>query len=316
MPAYNAERFLAEAIESVLAQTWQEFELIILNDGSTDSTCAIAESYARLDSRIKVESHINMGIAQTLNRGLELAANEWVARMDADDVMMPNRIERQLAFVSEHPDLAVASSWVYHINSNGNIIAKDNSPFVTHEAVQRRYGCNKLIGFNHPATIFRKRAVMTVGGYRRQFSPAEDVDLWNRMLEQDFKILVQPEYLLKYRLHGNSVSTTQIRMAYKKVGWVKECVQRRRRGESELPWEEFIDLRKNDPWFARINIDRKDKAKVFYKMAVSFYSQRRYYLVMLFLATALALQPIYTIRQVFSKLVLRADKLGDSIDNR
>jgi len=114
MPAYNAERYLAEAIESVLGQTWKDFELIILDDGSRDRTLEIAQSYALRDSRVRVESHTNMGIAPTLNLGLALSESEWVIQMHADDVMMPNRIERQLAFVAEHPELAVASSWIKH----------------------------------------------------------------------------------------------------------------------------------------------------------------------------------------------------------
>lgn len=307
MPAYNAERYLAEAIESVLAQTWSDFELIILNDGSQDSTLDISQSYAQRDARIRVESHENMGVARTLNQGLLLATNEWVARMDADDLMMPNRLERQMTFVAEHPELAVASSWVKHIDPNGRVIAHGRSPLVTNEAVQKRYADNELVGICHPAAMLRKSAVLSVGCYRPQFA-AEDVDLWNRLLEQGYKILVQPEYLLKYRIHPGSVSVARARLIRQQVRWVKECMVRRRSGRSELSWNEFLGFRQTLPWYVRVNAERKDMAKVLYKAAGSQYAQHRYCQLVPTIIAAAMLQPSYTIHQVRSKLVFRGGR--------
>jgi glycosyltransferase involved in cell wall biosynthesis len=302
MPAYNEERFIGEAIESVLAQTCSEFELIILNDGSNDRTLEIVQSYAQRDSRVHVVSHSNIGIVSTLNRGLALAANEWVVRMDADDVMMPNRLERQMAFVVEHPELAVASSWVKHIDSEGRIIAKNSSHLITHEAVQELYMGNKLIGISHPASILRRSAVEAVGGYRSKFRITEDSDLWIRLLEAGHKILVQPEYLLKYRIHGGSVSVSRARFALRELRWLKDCMFRRRRGEPELSWEEFVALRRALPWYSLLNAERKDTAKALYKAAVFQFARRKYLLAIPTVTTAIMLQPSYTIRQVVAKL--------------
>jgi len=305
MPAYNAERFLAEAIESVLAQTYKDFELIILDDGSQDHTRAIAESFAQRDARVRVESHVNMGVASTLNKGLDLAESEWVAIMHADDVMMPNRIERQLSFVGAHPELAVASSWVRHIDSDGRIIAKGKSCLLTHEAVQKLYLANDLVGFSHPASILRKSAVLAVGGYRGELRVNEDIDLWNRLLEHGYKMLVQPEYLIEYRIHSGSASIAQARSVRRHLRWVKECMLRRRRGEQELSWDEFLNYSRTLPWHVRLDAARKDMCKVFYKAAVYHYSKREYYLFAPILAVALILQPGYIIRQVRSKFVFR-----------
>jgi glycosyltransferase involved in cell wall biosynthesis len=304
MPAYNEERFIAEAIESVLAQTWRDFELIILNDGSQDSTLKIAEHYALLDPRVRVESHWNMGVAPTLNKGLALSANEWVAIMHADDVMMPNRIERQLAFLAAHPELDVASSWVKHINSKGRIIAKDNSRLLTPNAIQELYLANELVGFSHPATILRKKAVLDIGGYRPQFRVNEDVDLWNRLLEHGCQILVQPEFLLKYRLHGGSASIARTRFIRRQVRWVKHCMLHRRSGRPELSWQEYCCYRQTLPWYKRGNAWRKDTAKVFYKAATFQFAEHKYYLLVPTVILAAILQPCYTIRQVASKLLL------------
>ncbi|MGO9775467.1 MAG: glycosyltransferase family 2 protein [Terracidiphilus sp.] len=305
MPVYNEERFLVEAIVSILAQTWRDFELIILDDGSQDRTREIAQSYALRDARVRVVSHPNMGVAATLNRGFALAANEWVAVMHADDVMMPNRLERQLAFLDAHPELDVASSWIKHINSEGRIIARGESPLITHQAVQALYQCNELVGFSHPAAILRKSAVLSAGGYRPQFRVNEDIDLWNRLLEHGYKILVQPEFLLKYRIHSGSASIAQARAVRRKLCWLKDCTLRRRSGQQELSWEEYLCNRRTLPWYVRANAWRKDTAKVLYKAAVFHFAEHRYYLLAPTLIAALILQPGYTFPQITSKLLLR-----------
>jgi glycosyltransferase involved in cell wall biosynthesis len=302
MPAYNAERYLAEAIESVLEQTWRDFELIVLDDGSHDRTREIAQSYADRDPRVRVESQKNQGPGPTLNRGLALSTSEWVAVMHADDVMMPNRIESQIGFVTAHPELAVASSWVKHIDADGKVIARDNSRLITHEAVHERYAANDLIGISHPGAILRKNVVQAVGGYREQFRVNEDIDLWNRILEHGGKILVQPEFLLKYRIHGGSASIQKSRLVFRQIHWVKECMLRRRRGEPELSWEEFVAFRRTLPWYVRLNKDRKDMAKILYKAATFQFAQRKYASVVPTVAAAIMLQPGYTIPQVTSKL--------------
>jgi glycosyltransferase involved in cell wall biosynthesis len=304
MPAYNAGPFIAQAIESVLAQTWPDFELIVVNDGSTDDTLRIAERYAAQDRRVRVYSHANRGIAPTLNRCLELAANEWVFRMDADDRMRPNRLERQLAFIREHPDLAVASSLVRHIDAGNRVIGKDNSRLFTYDAVQKLVAANELIGFNHPAAALRKSAVLAVGGYRQEFWPAEDIDLWNRLVEKGYKILVQPEYLLDYRMHGNSASISRARLTRTKVRWLKDCMVRRRAGEPERDLESFLRSRRSLPWLTRMNQERKDLAKIFYKAAVAHYAQKQYPAMAAKLLAALLLQPKLTLSQVISKAVI------------
>src|SRR5688572_7470320 len=123
MPAYNAARYIGPAIDSVLAQTVRALELLVIDDGSTDGTLALAQDYAKRDPRVRVVTQPNAGIAHTLNRGLELLAPaEWVFLMHADDVMMPNRLQRQAAFVAANPDLAVASSLVHYVNAAGETI--------------------------------------------------------------------------------------------------------------------------------------------------------------------------------------------------
>ena len=302
MPAYNAVPFISEAIESVLAQTYRDFELIVVNDGSTDSTLDVVEEYAAQDERIKVYTHANVGTAPTLNRGIELADGEWVFLMHADDRMRPNRLERQLDFIAKHPELAVVSSLVRHIDSKSRVIGKDNSRLVTPEAVEKVVSANELIGISHPAVAFRKSAVLSVGGYRQAFWPAEDTDLWNRLAEKGYKVLVQPEYLLDYRMHGNSASISRARLTRAKVRWLKECMLYRRSGKQEPDWESFLASLRSAPLPTRLNRGRKDMAKACYKAAVLHFAQREYPRLFINLLMAVVLQPVMTISLVASKL--------------
>jgi glycosyltransferase involved in cell wall biosynthesis len=301
MPAYNAERYLSQAIESVLAQTYRDFELIVVNDGSTDHTREIAENYAAQDARVRVYTQTNAGTAPALNRGIELAQSEWVFLMHADDLMRPNRLERQLAFIAEHPELSVASSLVRHIDSKDRVIGKDNSCLTTYEAVDKLVAANELIGFNHPSVALRKSSVLAVGGYRQPFWPAEDIDLWNRLVEKGYKVLVQPEFLLDYRMHGSSASISSARVTRQKVRWLKDCMLRRRSGQPEQDLESFLASQRSAPLLVRLNRERKDLAKVLYKAAVAHYAQRKYAALMVNLLAAVSLQPGYVVGQVTSK---------------
>lgn len=304
MPAYNEERFIAEAIESVLEQTWREFELIVLNDGSEDRTREIAESYARKDSRVRVVSHENMGIAATLDQGFRQSANEWVAMIQGDDLMMPDRLEKQLAFLAAHPELDVAGGLAKHIDSRGRIIARDVSLLLSHEAVREQFARNELICFNSSTAIVRKSAVNAVGGYRSQFRVGEDMDMWNRLLENGFKILVQPEYLAQYRIHSGSVCIARARYIRDQVHWYRDSMLRRRSGQPELTWEEYLRFRRALPWYQRANSWRKDTAKVFYKAAVFHYAERRHLRVGAAVLASMLLQPGYILRQIAAKLEL------------
>jgi len=305
MPAYNAGEFIGQAIESVLAQTWHDFELIVVDDGSKDDTLTIVERYASKDGRIRVFTQPNSGTAPTLNRAIEIATSQWVFIMHADDLMHANRIERQMTYLAEYPELAVLSSLVRHIDSKNRVIGKDNSKLTTYEAVSELVARNELIGFNHPAVVLRKDVVLAIGGYRQAFWPAEDLDLWNRLVEKGYRVLVQPEYLLDYRIHGNAASVSRARLTRAKVRWLKDCMIRRRSGDVERSWEQFLADEKSAPLLTRIDRGRKDLAKILYKKAVSYYACRQYLSCAFTLAGALFLQPRLTVSQVISKSTFR-----------
>jgi glycosyltransferase involved in cell wall biosynthesis len=303
MPVYNVGRFVAEAIQSVLAQTHQDFILLIHNDGSTDKTLEICRNFEKQDARIRVFTHDNIGIANTMNAGLADLSG-WVFCMHGDDVMLPNRLERQLAFIQQNPDLAVASSLVRLIDDGGREIGRSKSPLVNRKSVARMIGRGQCVAFNHPATAFRAEVVKSVGGYRQEFWPAEDTDLWNR-IALEHPVLVQEEYLLNYRIHGQSASTSKARLMVRKLAWVARCIHSQQLHEAEPSWDEFLSERKKAPWPVRWNNQRKETARTLYQAAVHHFACRQYGVLVSVLAGATVLEPSLVLPRILPRLLTR-----------
>jgi glycosyltransferase involved in cell wall biosynthesis len=276
LPAQNAEGVLAEAVESVLQQTYRDFELILIDDGSTDGTRTIMESFARRDGRVRVMAHPHLGMGASLNRAIAAIESTWVARMDADDVMMPTRLERQLAFLDAHPDVAVASCLLYYINAGGRVLARSTSDLLTVQDFDSYVRSNRLIAVPHPGAIMNREVVLAVGGYRPRFWPADDLDLWNRIAEAGHRILVQPEYLLKYRIHGASVCVSQPVKTDRQIRWVERCMLARRSGLPEPSLDEFLAMERSAPWVERLHRQRRTLAHCLYKSATHHYGARQY----------------------------------------
>ena len=203
LPVYNAEAYLREAVESILAQTFTDFEPIIINDGSTDDSGAILRELAARDARIVLVERPNDGLVSALNEGIKIAQAELIARMDADDVAMPERFALQHARMVQEPELSVLGSFIRVMDKAGNIIHLGKYP-LTPKAAARclERGCPVI----HPAVMMRRDAVLEAGGYRTAFPHAEDYDLWLRMSDLGYAIANLPQRLLNYREHGANVS--------------------------------------------------------------------------------------------------------------
>lgn len=196
LPVYNGAKTLREAVESVLAQDEPAFELLIVDDASTDGSAALAEEYARRDPRVSVIAHErNAGLAATLNEGLERARHELVLRMDQDDVSLPSRIRVQCEYMDAHPAVAVAGAWVFHMGSRPEFDRLVELPTTPRAIAARLLRENCLY---HPSVIMRRSVVLGAGGYRSEFRNAEDYDLWLRLSRQhDLANIDEP--LLRYR---------------------------------------------------------------------------------------------------------------------
>ncbi len=203
MPVYNGQRYLSRAVESILGQTWWDFELVAVNDGSTDETGRILERYAKGDGRVRVVWQENQGIVGALNAGLGAARGKLLARMDADDVALPGRLARQVDYLREHPECVAVGTEVLLIDSEGKPISKKPGIVTEHEEIDRAL----LVGgwpMVHPTVMMRASAVRKIRGYRPGTFPHEDHDLFLRLAEVG-RLANIPEVLLKYRQHFGSV---------------------------------------------------------------------------------------------------------------
>ena len=206
LPVYNVEAYVREAVESILAQSFADFELIIINDGSTDGSGSILRELAARDARIVLVERPNEGAASARNKALEMARADLIALMDADDVAMPERFALQHARMIQEPELAILGSFIRFMDKAGNIIRLGKYP-LTPKATARDLGRgNGVCPVAHPAVMMRRNAVLKAGGYRKAFCHAEDYDLWLRMSDLGYAFANLPQPLLNYRWHGANVS--------------------------------------------------------------------------------------------------------------
>jgi glycosyltransferase involved in cell wall biosynthesis len=207
MPVYNGRRFLEAALQSIFGQTEPNFELIAIDDGSTDDTPAILARYST-DPRLKIMSQTHLGLAAGRNAGLKAATTNLIMNLDSDDIMASNRIERQLTFMRENPAIAGAGSFYTIINEQGDDRGTVEAPWTTIDKVNLYldHGGNPI--YPNPTMIFRKSAALSVGGYRQEYDGVEDVDLFLRMLLARQYLLIQPEYLTFFRYHSSSSTAT------------------------------------------------------------------------------------------------------------
>ena len=210
MPVYNGMEYLIPAIDSILAQTYRDFELIIVNDGSTDGTQSIIESY--LDPRIVAISQKNQGVARSLNNGLDLARGKYIRRHDADDTSSPDSFQIQIDFLEKHPEYVMVCGQQAFMTASGKIARRFRLPnagfFKGRDVVDLEFSHFTISSSSpvvHGTACFRRAEVIQLGKYRTEFTVSEDNDLWLRLLEK-YKIAVLNECSYFMRLHGSSAT--------------------------------------------------------------------------------------------------------------
>lgn len=240
MPVYNAQRFLKRAIESVLAQTFTNFELLIINDGSTDKSVSIIESFQ--DPRIRlVHNQKNSGVIHTLNMGILLAQGKYIARMDADDICFPERFEKQVSYLELHPETAVLASRIIQINADEDELSHWDMDFKVLTREQIYIASAKANCIAHPSVMMR-RAIAQIYLYNKKQKGSEDWDLWMRLLSDGQHIDKLPQYLLKYRIHNSSVTAIHNREVTleKKINKVRLTFLKERFEKFRLKKFEFL----------------------------------------------------------------------------
>jgi glycosyltransferase involved in cell wall biosynthesis len=201
MPVFNGEKFLREAVESILSQTFTDFEFLIIDDGSVDRSVGIIRSYH--DRRIRlIRNEGNLGIVPALNKGIDLARGEYIARMDCDDISLPHRLERQTAFLDAHRDIGACGSWIQAFSENWRWIVKYPASF---EEILCSLFYNAAMA--HPSVMMRTALLRQYHLYYDQsFLHAEDFELWVRAVQYT-RLENIPEVLLRYRKSGAQITS-------------------------------------------------------------------------------------------------------------
>ena len=206
LPVHNAARYLRTAMDSLLAQTFCDFEVIAVDDGSTDRSLEILRDYERRDQRLRVFSRSRTGIVGALNDGLKAAHGEFIARMDADDVAESGRLAAQVAFLVSHPACVALGTDVLYTDPEGAPLIR-HKPATTHDEIVARLLEGNGGALIHPSVMFRRDAIERVGGYRERFQWIEDLDLYLRLSEVG-ELANLPDVYLRYRQHLKSINRT------------------------------------------------------------------------------------------------------------
>lgn len=242
LPVFNAEAHVENTIRSVLAQTYRNLQLIVVDDGSTDNSAAIIDRLCDEDDRIHIQKQPNAGMAKTLNRMIRECSTELIARIDADDMAEPNRIESQVRFMQAHQDCNVLGSAVTNVDEDGDPLNVEQYPEL-HDAIEQRM-LSGSGGIIHPSTMLRRRAVLAAGCFAEDCPVVEDQDLWLRMaLRGRLHNLQEP--LTRYRVHAGNMTFTRQEFAREQL--LKVLAQARRdRGINEEVQLELAEIIESD----------------------------------------------------------------------
>lgn len=302
MPAYNAEKFIRPAVESILNQTFAAFELIVVDDGSTDHTRRILEGYEQQDPRLRIITGKHAGISAALNTGVEAARYDWIARMDADDIALPERFAVQWAAAQAQPEVVAWGGAVKHINGEGVILSSGSVGPTSVAEFYRMREAGELIVLYHPTALFRKDVFIKAGCYNPKLDAAQDVDLWNRMAAFGAILtLVQP--LLLYRVHNQSISMEKFFQQRTVAEYVRARNKHYLQKRGHLTLERYLAERQQEPAALRLLRTMDNHSRYYYRKAGLSYGEGRKDEMAKALIVAAALNPFYTGGRLWRQMI-------------
>lgn len=217
LPVRNEEKYIKDTINSILTQVFSNFELIVINDGSSDATKSILEEYMSMDSRVKIiDNPIPMGVANSLNKAIDIAKGKYIARIDAGDTADSQRFQKQVEYMEKFKDTFILGSWSYIVNNKKEIIAEWKVPSEITDKI-----LYKKNGVIHPTVIIKKDLFDKIGNYNSLYRRAEDYEFWARALKNKFKVENIQEFLASIMERQEGVSTKYLRAMAKDTFKVK-----------------------------------------------------------------------------------------------
>lgn len=304
MSVKNGQKFLSRAIESILNQSFVNFEFIIVNNDSVDNTSRILKYYKNLDSRIKILINSNN---ETLYEGRTKAINktkyDWFALMDADDECDKNRIKEQVNFINKNKldNLAVVSSYGKYINYKNNIIGNRYTGPVSLIEFEKLFKQNQSFSIIDPSAIINKKIFFQVGGYLKN-NIAADLDLFYKIAENGFKILTVKKPLYYYRVHETSYSVKNSMKQCEVTHYINFNMRQRRNNKKEISEAEFYKKYWNN-FFYRIPRKILDYSKTHYKISAYYFIQKKFFFSILNIFFAFIFSPRYTLKRLYQHLL-------------
>lgn len=302
MPAYNASRFVRQAIESILAQDDTHFELIVVDDCSTDNTASICYEYAQRDPRVSVLSTAaNTGISGALNVGLAAARGSLIARMDADDISLPFRLSRQRDYLLGHPMIGLCGMSIEIIDIDNQVLRRPKTAVGSDLIERLAILCSPLA---HPTWMFRREVFESIGGYR-DVAPAEDYDFLLRVLKAGWSLANIPELGLQYRVSATSTASRRALTQRKAFNFVRRVNY----NSEELLRDSFIESTTSSPLMTRIH----QLSEQLLASAVTWYSVFKPLAIMPLVA-ALLISPYqaqFVLRAIIVKWLINRQSMND-----
>jgi glycosyltransferase involved in cell wall biosynthesis len=268
MSVYNGEKYLHEAVDSILNQTFEDFEFIINDDGSTDRTANILDEFT--DHRIiRLKNKKNIGLAASLNKEIAMACGEYLARMDADDIALPDRFSKQIAYLQDHPSVGVLGSHMLITNQTGETTDSYQVPCSNGMIVWKLIFGNPIA---HPSVMFRREIIVASGGYDAELPASQDKDLWVRLIDKT-KFANLNESLVKYRRHPEAVWARQPGLAHQISQKLGRQLASRFLDEDipETVWS-LVDCSQNDQCVLSV-AEMEVAASLIYRLQMAFISQ-------------------------------------------
>ncbi|MHB9146740.1 MAG: glycosyltransferase family 2 protein [Symbiobacteriia bacterium] len=310
MPAYNAERYIQQAISSVLRQTFPDLELIIVDDGSTDSTLQLSEEASRRDRRVIVRAVQHLGVEGARNLGIEIASGDWVAFLDSDDYWLPTKLEAQLEFLEANPGVRLTSCYGRYVGPNGRRLGVVEIGPTSEDQYRRALLRHNPIWLLTSGSTCKRDDLLSAGGFDPSYDgAAEDLDLWTRLGERHLAVVL-PHHLVCYRVSGGSASMLKYERIQLNAARVRVNTERRAAGKPVLTREEF------ERWFDELPESERRRSRCIwrsgflYRQAGFHFIERKFVMGLYYLAGSLLAAPalpLYKLtRQLLPMLLRRA----------
>jgi len=293
MSAYNASAFIGQAIESILNQTFHDFELIVVDDGSADNTFEIVSQYCNHDSRVRPIQIQNSGKVYARNLGAKEAKYPWLAIMDSDDIALPERLEKQISFVKINPRIVALGSYSYDIGATGKVLRRQSIGVTSEEDFHTARKEGHIPFVRHSTALIQRSAFFEVGGYDSQFDCAEDFDLFYRLGEKGL-VLAIPEPLILYRVHASSESSMKFWRQYFLMRYIYAKNNARLKSQEEPSLQQFIEEERHQPVLEQTRRNLDLFVRFWYRKGGLFLSERPQLYPILDFFMAITSNPLYT----------------------